>query len=83
MFLGSKIKKFFWGAFAIVFVLAFAVWMVISPRPDHIEDTNGADNYSLQTITDRDVAENKMGSRGVVSESEPLQIPWEKFTFED
>ncbi len=38
--------------------------------PDHIEDTNGADNYALQTITEQDVVELKMGTRGSISESE-------------
>ena len=65
-----KIKKIFWVIFAVVFLIVFVVWMMSSPRPEHLEDTNGADNYSLQTITERDVAQMKMGSRGAVSESE-------------
>ncbi len=70
MVLGARIKKFFWGIFAIAFLIMFVAWMVSSPRPEHIEDTNGADKYSLQTITERDVAEMKMGSRGSISEKE-------------
>ena len=66
----EKTKKILWGAFAVVFVIVFAVWMIASPRPNHIEDTNGADNYALQTITEADVVANEMNSRGSVSKSE-------------
>lgn len=36
----------------------------MNPGPEHIEDTNGADNYTLQTITEEDVVNQEMGSRG-------------------
>ena len=32
---------------------------------EHIEDTNGADNYTLQTITDENIIHLDMGSLGV------------------
>ncbi len=38
--------------------------------PDHIEDTNGADDYSLQQITEDDVVALNMGTRGSISESQ-------------
>lgn len=66
----KSIKDVLWGVFAVVFLVVAAVWLIASPHPDHIEDTNGADNYSLQTITEQDVVEMKMGSRGAVSTSE-------------
>lgn len=47
-----------------------AIWIFSNPGPEHIEDQNGADNYSLQTITEQDVIEQKMGARGTVSERE-------------
>lgn len=64
MILNEKIKNKLWGVFAIVIVAAFVIWMLINPAPQHIEDTNGADNYSLQQITKQDVVANKIGSRG-------------------
>jgi len=66
----QKAKNVLIGIAVVIFLVVFAVWMLASPRPDHIEDTNGADNYSLQTITEWDVVEQKMGTNGTVSESE-------------
>jgi hypothetical protein len=66
----DKAKSILWGIFAVVFVVVAVIWFATSPSPEHIEDTNGADNYSLQRITKQDVIEQKMGSRGSVSESE-------------
>ena len=68
--LSPKTKKILTGTAVVLFLVVFAVWMLASPHPEHIEDTNGADNYSLQTITERDVVTQTMGSRGSVSESE-------------
>lgn len=65
-----KIKNILIGILVVIFLVVFAVWMLASPKIDHIEDTNGADNYSLQTITEQDVIEQKMGTKGTVSESE-------------
>lgn len=48
---------------------------ILNPGSEHIEDTNGADNYSLQTITEEDVVKQEMGARGTVREIEfPLEI---------
>lgn len=68
--LNPKTKNILWGVFAAVLLVVFAVWMIANPGPEHIEDTNGADNYSLQIITDYDVIEQSMGSRGAVSKTE-------------
>ena len=68
--LNPKIKNILWGVFAVVLVVVVVVWIFANPGPEHIEDTNGADNYSLQTITEQDVVDQKMGSRGTVSTSE-------------
>ena len=70
MNMNFSIKKILWGVFAVVLVVVAAIWMLVSPKIEHIEDTNGADNYSLQTITARDVTEQKMGMKGTVSKSE-------------
>lgn len=70
MNLNSKIKNILWGVFAVVLVVVAAIWMFSGPQLEHIEDTNGADNYSLQTITEQDVVEQKLGTKGSVSKSE-------------
>ncbi len=38
--------------------------------PEHIEDTNGEDNYTLQQITEEDVVALNMGTRGSINESQ-------------
>ncbi len=68
--INSKTKNILIGIATVIFLAVFAAMTFGNPRPDHIEDTNGADNYALQTITEQDVVELKMGSRGTVSESE-------------
>lgn len=65
-----KTKNILIGIAVVAFLAVFAVWMLASPKPDHIEDTNGADNYSLQTITEQDVVKQEMGARGTVRERE-------------
>ncbi len=63
-------KKFLTGVLVVIFLVVFAIWMFAGPKIDHIEDTNGADNHSLQTITEQDIIAQKMGTKGAVSESE-------------
>lgn len=70
MNLNLKIKNILWIVFAIAIVAIGVVMFILNPGPEHIEDTNGADNYSLQTITEQDVIEQKMGARGTVRERE-------------
>ena len=57
-----------WAA-ALIVVVVIAGFLFF-PRMEHIADTNGADNYSLQTITEQDVVEQKLGTKGSVSKSE-------------
>lgn len=45
------------GAFVIVGV----VWL-FGEKPEPIADTNGAEDFTLQTITDEDIINNDMGS---------------------
>lgn len=68
--MNTKIKNILWGIFAVALVVVIVVWMIVNPSPEHIEDTNGADNYSLQTITEQDVVAMEMGSRGAINISE-------------
>lgn len=68
--MNEKMKNKLWGVFAAALIVVFIAWMFLNPGPEHIEDTNGAENYSLQQITEKDVVSRKMGTRGSISESE-------------
>ena len=58
------------GLLAAVLVIAGGVWMIMNPGPEHIEDTNGPDNYALQQITEQDVVAMEMGERGGLTKEE-------------
>ena len=49
----------------IVAVAVGAVMLFFGNDPEHIEDTNGAGDYSLATITDEQIIEKSLGSRNV------------------
>ena len=68
--MSGKMKKILGIVCVIALVGVIGVWMLMNPGPEHIEDTNGADNYSLQQITEQDVVSLKMGTRGGLSTSE-------------
>ena len=48
---------------AAVFVVVVGVWLILG-TPEHIEDTNGADDLSLQTITDENIINLDFGAVG-------------------
>ena len=48
---------------AAVFAVVVLAWSMLSSI-DHIEDTNGADNFSLQVITDQQIVELSTGATG-------------------
>ena len=50
---------------AVIFVIVFAVMMFSSPKIEHVEDTNGAENYRLQTITDSNIILRDIGAKGL------------------
>lgn len=52
---------------AVIFVIVFAVMMLTSPKIEHVEDTNGAENYRLQTITDSNIILRDIGAKGLKS----------------
>ncbi len=49
----------------ILIAVIIAGIMLFNTDLEHIEDTNGADNFELQTITDEDIAKIEMGSLNV------------------
>ncbi len=77
------IKKILLGAGVIVFVAVFAIWMFLSDI-EHIEDTNGADNYNLQQITDDNIINMDVGALNVGRKksavSETVTYSSDKFT---
>ena len=70
MRVNPRIRKFFGGLIAMAVIIMAVVMVIKNPAPEHIEDTNGADNCALQQITEEDVAALQMGSRGWLGEKE-------------
>ena len=59
----AGIKKII-GTLVFVVAIIAAVVMLLNNPVEHVEDTNGADNYELQTITDEDIVNMEMGAKG-------------------
>lgn len=85
MKLNEKTKKILIIAAAVVLVAVVAVWFILGGT-EHIEDTNGPDNYALQTITDENIIKMDVGaiggpkiSRNVLQGSN-VEFSSEKFT---
>ena len=70
MLLFRNLKKLFVFVFAAVLVVFGCIWIVNNPGPEHIEDTNGPDNYSLQQITEADVVAYEMGATGGLTKTQ-------------
>lgn len=54
----------------VVFVAVFALWMFNYSDLEHIEDTNGTDNYTLQQINDFNIIKMDTGALNVVQSDE-------------
>ena len=65
----ERIKKAVVGIGVLVFIAVFAIWMLQSDL-EHIEDTNGADNYALQQITDSNIINMDIGALNLVEAKE-------------
>ncbi len=65
----EKIKKVLLLVVVVVFIAVFALWMFSSDL-EHIEDTNGDDNYTLQQITDFNIIKMDMGALNLVESDE-------------
>lgn len=62
--MSGKLKKIIAILGAVVLVAVATVWFMSSDLK-HIEDTNGADNYSLQTINDSNIINRDVGAMGL------------------
>ncbi len=65
----GKMKKILSGIGIVAFVAVFALWMFSSDL-EHIEDTNGADDYTLQQITDYNILKMDTGALNLVEAKE-------------
>ncbi len=63
MKLSEKTKKALLTVGAVVLIAVAGVWFLFGGT-GHIEDTNGADNFSLQAISDREIIDISTGSVG-------------------
>lgn len=63
MKLSSKALKTLMIVAVIVFVAVIGAWMIFGGT-DHIEDTNGPEDYTLQQITDQQIIDMSIGSIG-------------------
>ena len=59
-----RIKNILLSVVAVVVLICGGISMLNSDL-EHIEDTNGPEDYSLATITDEDIISNEMGSLNV------------------
>ena len=62
--MNEKLKKILTVFAVVLFIAVAAVWMLTSDVK-HIEDVNGAENYSLQTITDQNIINRDVGALGM------------------
>lgn len=69
--MNKKLQNILWGVFAIALIVIAVPWFLSSDL-EHIEDTNGPDDYSLTTITDKDIIDCDMGSLNHKKETQPL-----------
>ena len=60
-----------WVLVAVAMIAVGAVWMM-GDDLEHIEDTNGADNYALQTITDENIVKQDVGALNLSKHTGPL-----------
>ena len=64
----KKLKNIFAPVAVVILAAVFAV-MLFSSDTEHIEDTNGADNYSLQQITDENIINMDIGALNLTKET--------------
>ena len=66
------IKKILGILWIVVFIGVFCFLMLNDKKIEHIEDTNGADNYSLQVITDDNIELMDFGAKGFGSTTDNI-----------
>ena len=83
MKMNGAIKKMLLAVVVIVGVV-FAIFWFLNTDLEHIEDTNGAEDFSLQTITDENIINQDTGAINVVTTNNTItnmtEISSKKFT---
>ena len=64
--MNKKLKDILWIVFAVALIAVAAIWF-LGDDLEHIEDTNGPDNYALTTITDENIIGRDMGALNPVT----------------
>ncbi len=59
----DKLKKLL-GTIAVILFIGVALFWFLGSDIEHIEDTNGPDDYSLTTITDENIIKMDIGALG-------------------
>ena len=81
--MNEKTKKLLMIIGAAVLIAVCAIWFLSSDL-EHIEDTNGAENFALQTITDKNIIERDIGAMGLKTSTDAISntttYSSEKFT---
>lgn len=81
--MNNKLNKPLGIILAVALIVATVVWFM-GDDLEHIEDTNGADNYELTTITDEQIVDKSVGSLNVKTETGALNgmvtVSSDKFT---
>ena len=79
----EKLKNIIIGIVAVV-VLVYGGYSLLTSDLEHIEDTNGPDNYRLQQITDYDIINRDMGALNLTIKDQMLSslplVTSKKFT---
>ena len=63
MRMNENLKKILIMAVALVLIVTAVAWLILGGT-DHIEDTNGPEDFSLQTITDQQIIDRSIGAKG-------------------
>ena len=78
-----KLKNGLWGILAIVLIVVAVIWF-LGDDLEHIEDTNGADDYALTTITDEQIVDRSVGALNVTTQNglinDMVTVSSDKFT---
>ncbi len=72
LFRRNPIVNLIFGIIAIAIVVVFIVLMCMGTPAEQIEDTNGAENFTLQTITNENIVNFDMSSTGIVTSKNNL-----------
>ena len=52
----------------LIFIAGLVIFLMMPSEPEHIEDTNGADDFSLQQLTDEDIITMQVGALNLKEE---------------